>query len=182
MPVWSNCLPFKLVMKKFYNGFTRVLVVRLRPLWALTHSGPVTHICVSIITIIGSDNGLLPCRCQALSEPVLEIVNWAIGKKLKWKCNRGVCIFILENEFENVVWKMAAILSQSQFVKIRVVWCAKPAVTIFSVLWCNSTSYLNLDIYSTIAELVPWINLTNGEATLLQVRWNQTTCPSVATV
>ena len=33
---------------------------------ALTHWGRVTHICVSELTIIGSDNGLLPGRRQAI--------------------------------------------------------------------------------------------------------------------
>ena len=32
----------------------------------LTHWGQVTHICVSELTIIGSDNGLLPGRHQAI--------------------------------------------------------------------------------------------------------------------
>ena len=32
----------------------------------LTHWGPVTHICVSNLTIIGSDNGLAPGRHQAI--------------------------------------------------------------------------------------------------------------------
>ena len=33
---------------------------------ALTHWGRVTHICLSRLTIIGSDNGLSPWRCQAI--------------------------------------------------------------------------------------------------------------------
>ena len=33
----------------------------------LTHWGRVTHICVGKLTIIGSDNGLLPGRCQAIT-------------------------------------------------------------------------------------------------------------------
>ena len=33
----------------------------------LTHWGRVTHICVGNLTIIGSDNGLSPGRCQAIS-------------------------------------------------------------------------------------------------------------------
>ena len=33
---------------------------------ALTHWGRMTHICVSKLTIIGSDNGLSPGRCQAI--------------------------------------------------------------------------------------------------------------------
>ena len=32
----------------------------------LTHWGRVTHICVGNLTIIGSDNGLSPCRRQAI--------------------------------------------------------------------------------------------------------------------
>ena len=32
----------------------------------LTHWGQVTHICVSKLTVIGSDNGLSPCRRQAI--------------------------------------------------------------------------------------------------------------------
>ena len=39
------------------EGFTKV---------DLTHWGRVTHICVSKLTIIGSDNGLLPDRRQAI--------------------------------------------------------------------------------------------------------------------
>ena len=35
-------------------------------LWYLTHWGRVTHICVSELTIIGSDNGLSPGRRQAI--------------------------------------------------------------------------------------------------------------------
>ena len=32
----------------------------------ITYSGRVIHICVSKLTIIGSDDGLLPGRCQAI--------------------------------------------------------------------------------------------------------------------
>ena len=43
-----------------------VFLTGLLSLWALTHWGRVTHICVSKITIIGSDNGLSPGRRQAI--------------------------------------------------------------------------------------------------------------------
>ena len=36
------------------------------PTWQLTHWGRVMHICVSELTIIGSDNGLSPGRRQAI--------------------------------------------------------------------------------------------------------------------
>ena len=39
---------------------------------SLTHWGRVTHICVSKLTIIGSDNGLSPAGAMPLSEPMLE--------------------------------------------------------------------------------------------------------------
>ena len=35
-------------------------------IFRLTHWGRVTHICVNELTIIGSDNGLSPGRCQAI--------------------------------------------------------------------------------------------------------------------
>ena len=46
------------------------IVVSVFCLWRvliLTHWGRVTHICVSKLTIIGSDNGLSPGRCQAIN-------------------------------------------------------------------------------------------------------------------
>ena len=36
--------------------------------------------------------------------------------KIRCNFNRNSCIFIQENRFENVVWKMAAILSRPQYV------------------------------------------------------------------
>ena len=84
----------------------------------LTHWGRVTHICIIKLTIIGSNNGLSPDRRRAIiwinagilligplgtnsSEILIEIHAFAIQ----------------ENAFENVVWKMAAILSRPQCVK-----------------------------------------------------------------
>ena len=75
----------------------------------------MTHICVSKLTIIGSDNGLSPGRRQAIiwtndgllligplgtnfSEILIEINTFSFKN-----------IFIQENTFENVVWKIAAI-------------------------------------------------------------------------
>ena len=43
-----------------------VLIHDVTPLYSLTHWGRVTHICVSKLTIIGSDNGLSPDRRQAI--------------------------------------------------------------------------------------------------------------------
>ena len=53
---------------KLINNFTPhfTWLVVTYPCWDLTHWGRVTHICVSKLTIIGSDNGLSPDRRQAI--------------------------------------------------------------------------------------------------------------------
>ena len=74
---------------------------------SLTHWGRVTHICVSKLTIIGSDNGLSPERRQAIiwtnagilligplgtnfSEIVIEIQTFAL-KKIRLKMSSAKC-------------------------------------------------------------------------------------------
>ena len=71
----------------------------------LTHWGRVTHICVSKLTIIGSDNGLSPGRRQAIiwtnagimlirplgtnfNEILLQIYKFSF-KKIHWKMSSG---------------------------------------------------------------------------------------------
>ena len=44
------------------------------------------------------------------------IVDWTLGNTLQWNLNRIIYMFIQENKFEKVVWKMAAIYSQPQCV------------------------------------------------------------------
>ena len=75
------------------------------------------HICVSKLTGIGSDNGLLPGRCQAAVWTYVGIL--LIGPL---GTNHNPYIFIKENAFENVV---AAILSQPQCVKIWTIYVPK---------------------------------------------------------
>ena len=85
----------------------------------LTHWGRVTHNCVGELTIIGSDNGLSPERRQAIiwaNAGILLIE--PLGTKLQSNLNRNWNIFIQENVFQNVVWKMSAILSRSQCVNL----------------------------------------------------------------
>ena len=79
---------------------------------ALTHWGRVMDICVGNLTIIGSDFGLSPCRRQAIIWTNAGIL--LIGPS---GTNRKSYIFIQENAFENVVWKIAAILPRPQCVK-----------------------------------------------------------------
>ena len=54
---------------------------------------------------------------KQLSEPMLEYFMWTTRNKLQWDFNRNLYIFVQENAFENVVWKMAAISSRPQCVK-----------------------------------------------------------------
>ena len=79
----------------------------------LTHWGRVTHICVSTITMNGSDNGLAPSHYL---NPYCNIVNWTLRSKLHLNLNGNLYIFIQKNAFVNVVWKMADILSWPQCV------------------------------------------------------------------
>ena len=110
-----------------------------------THWGRVTHICVSKLTIIGSDNGLSPERRQAIIwTKAGNIVDLTLRNKLQWNGNRNSYIFIQENPFENVVWKMAAILSRPQCVKIPSPSSLKPAVMIQSVMTTKLLEYEGL--------------------------------------
>ena len=75
------------------------------------------------LTIIDSDNGLLPGWRQASWRQAIIRTNAGIlligtlGTNVSEILKRNSYIFIQENAFENVVWKMAAILSRPQCVK-----------------------------------------------------------------
>ena len=61
----------------------------------------------------------MACRLagvKPLSEPILEYSQLNFKNKHQWNLNQNSCIFIPENAFENVVWKMAAIVSRPQCV------------------------------------------------------------------
>ena len=97
-------------MKVFsYLGDTRML----------SHWGRVTHICVDELGHHWFWWWLVACSVPShYLNQCWNIVNWTLGNKLQWNLNRISNIFIQENEFENVVWKMAAILSRPQCVKL----------------------------------------------------------------
>ena len=86
----------------------------------------MTHICVNKLTNIGSDNGLLPGRRQAIiwtNDRILLIgtlgtnINEILSEIHIFNLKRNSHIFIQENTFENIVYEMAAILSRPQCVK-----------------------------------------------------------------
>ena len=97
----------------------------------LTHWGQVMHICIGNLTIIISDNGLSSCwRQNHCLNQSWHIVNWTLRNKLQWNLNLNSYIFFQENGFQSVVWKMAAILSQPQCVKVTVMMSKRLCYTI----------------------------------------------------
>ena len=84
---------------------------------ALTHWGRVTHIRVSKLSIIGSDNGLSPGRHQAIIWISAEIV--FVRSTFQWNPQQNSPIFIQENAVENVVCEIAVIFSRPQCPKLR---------------------------------------------------------------
>ena len=73
------------------------------------------------MTIIVSENGLSPGRRQAIiwnNAGILLI--GPLGTNFTGILYRNSCIFIQEKAFENVVWKMAVILSRPQCVKCHI--------------------------------------------------------------
>ena len=68
-----------------------------------------------------------------------NIVNWTLENKLQWHLNPNLHIFIQENAFEDVVWKIAAILSCPQ--------CLKRPINLISLSlsWPQCVKNMNLD-------------------------------------
>ena len=82
------------------------------PVWFMTGKhiwGWVTHICISKMTTIGSDNDLAPTKNQCC-----HIVNLTLQNTFQWNFIRNSIVFIQENPFKYFVWEMAANLSRSQ--------------------------------------------------------------------
>ena len=83
----------------------------------LIHWGWVTHICISNLTIIGSDNALSPCWRQAIIWAIAGVLLIGpLGTNFSEISNRNLYIFIQGNGFENIVCKMPSILSLPQCV------------------------------------------------------------------
>ena len=108
----------------------------------------MTHVCISKLSIIGSDNGL--SQNHYLNQ-CWNIVNWTLENKPQWNLYRNSYIFIKENAFENVIWKMAAILSQPQcgdhtklnfwssfFLRNTVFMLVINAVPVISLCWLSA--------------------------------------------
>ena len=83
-----------LTENKFKNEICKVVSILSRLQFVLTHLGRVMHICISKLTIICSDNGLLSSQCQA-------IISTNAGISLIWpletQLNKILVIFIKKN-------------------------------------------------------------------------------------
>ena len=154
-------------LKKFSNRFSwmKISVFCFEFHWKVFKEsywvpqwGRVTHICISNLNIIGTDNGFFAGWCQAIT--------W---KRLQWNLNRNQYIFFHENATENVVWKMTAILSQPRYVKCSgfinslcpsdAIWCHRSGSTLAQVMACclmAPSHYLN-QCWLIISE-VQWLS------------------------
>ena len=78
-------------------------------------------------------------------------MNWTIGNKNQWNLNRNSNIFIQENAFEYIVWKMAAILSRPQYVNpLYAELIFENAKLFLHCLW-----YLDIEMVQVV-EIHPW--------------------------
>ena len=101
-----------------------------------------------------------------------NIVNWTPGNKFQWNFNWNSYICIQENAVEHVIWKMAAILSQPQCVKLRygcsfrsVINSSPPGENgrhftdnIFKCIYLNENVWFSLKISMKFVPVVPLDN------------------------
>ena len=80
----------------------------------LTRWDRLTHICVSKLTALGSDNGLSPVWRQAIIWTNAGIL-W-IGPKLQWNFNRNSFIFVQENALKMLSAYWRNFFSRPQWV------------------------------------------------------------------
>ena len=66
-------------------------------------------------TIIGSDNGVSPIRCQAIIWTNDDIVNWNIRNTFQCNIIWNSNAWFQESAFENIVCGMAAIFSHPMY-------------------------------------------------------------------
>ena len=74
----------------------------------VNHWGRVTHICVSKIGHYWFRQSLVTCSVpRHYQNQWWIIINWTLRNKLHWNFTQNCNIFIQENAFENIVWKMS---------------------------------------------------------------------------
>ena len=79
---------------------------------------------------IGQDNGLSPISAPShYLNQYWVIINWTLGNTFQWNFNQNTRLFIHENEPENIVCEMAAILSKERWVERYIVVYSMPPYT-----------------------------------------------------
>ena len=93
--------------------------------------------------------GASPAGTKPLSQQCWDIVNLTIRNKLQWNFNRNSYIFIQENAFENVVCKMASIISsRTKWVKTASLYWNSLQIPLL-----KSDSHLPPSVQSCIIEI-----------------------------
>ena len=125
------------------------------PPTALTHWGQVTHICVSKLIIIDSDNGL----SNHYLNKCWNIVNWAFWNLLQWHLNRNSYIFIWEKCIWNVKWPPSGLSLYMSNINLAKYWLSMATLSLQSFLnSMQSTAALQLCFvqYSKMARHLKW--------------------------
>ena len=155
---------FETVM--FHSGQSYLKILRQSDAYMRQKTGP------SLVQIMA-------CRlagAKSLSEPMLEYCSLMLGNK-QWNLNWNSYIFIQEKGFENVVWKMSAILSRPQYAyywgflwhtSVFILWVTFENVgfKLLSNLYRAMSSklqwnYLKIISLLTIGEWVSRVSFTN---------------------
>ena len=89
---------------------------------------------------------------KPLSDPMLEYYYQILRNKIQWNFYQNSYIFIQENPFQNVVWKMVAFLSQPQCVKFVV--CHWPLVHYLVLFDILIEHHASKDIFVTIGSIL----------------------------
>ena len=89
----------------------------------------MTHLCINKLSLVH----ILACCLVGWN-----IVNWTPRNKLQWNFNPNSYIFIQENVFQNVICKMAAILSLPQCDKTPGPFCVSGFPVIYRCRFLNS--------------------------------------------
>ena len=88
----------------------------------LTRWGRMMHICVIKLSHHWFRQWLVAWQVPShYLNQCRNIVNWTLGNKFQWNFHQNMTIFFKENKFENVIWKMSAILSWPQCVKSKAI-------------------------------------------------------------
>ena len=121
----SNCKT-----QRYISNIHRIIKAQMH----LTHWGRVAHICVSKLTIIGSDNGLSPGRRQAIYlNQCWNIVNLNLRNKIQWNLKRNSYIFIQENAFR--LRNGVHFISVSMWLYHIQLWCCGLIAYSHNITW-----------------------------------------------